>query len=60
MRTIFINTENSKTNQLLKFVLNLLQRLDLKSLSRCDALQYLSVYYMLEKYDSSMKIINSK
>ena len=60
MRTIFINTENSKTNQLLKFVLNLLQRLDLKSLSRCDSLQYLSVYYMLGKYDSSMKIINSK
>ena len=42
MRTISINTENSKTNEPLKLVLNLLQRLDLKSLSKYVALQNLS------------------
>ena len=31
METIFMNTENSKTNELHKFVLNLSQRLDLRS-----------------------------
>ena len=31
METIFIKTENSKMNELHKFVLNLSQRLDLKS-----------------------------
>ena len=42
MRTIFINPENSKTNEPLKLVLNLLQRLDLKSLSKYVPLQNLS------------------
>ena len=31
METIFMNTENSKTNEPNKFVLNLSQRLDLNS-----------------------------
>ena len=31
METIFMNTENSKTNELHKFILNLSQRLDLRS-----------------------------
>ena len=31
MEIIFMNTENSKTNEPHKFVLNLLQRLDLKT-----------------------------
>ena len=31
METIFMNTENSKANEPHKFVLNLLQRLDLKA-----------------------------
>ena len=39
---IFMNTENSKTNEPHKFVLNLLHRLDLKSLSKYVALQNLS------------------
>ena len=39
METIFINTENSKTNEPRKFVLNMLQRLDLRSLNKHVALQ---------------------
>ena len=45
METIFMNTGNSKTNEPHKFVLNLSQRLDLKSLNKHDALQNLSIYY---------------
>ena len=40
-----MNTENSKTNEPLKFVLNLSQRLDLKSSNKNVALQNLSIYY---------------
>ena len=43
METIFINTENSKTNEAHKFVLNLTQRLDLRSPSK--RIQNLSIYY---------------
>ena len=45
MKTIFMNTENSKTNEQHKFVLNLSQRLDLRSLHKHVSLQNLSVYY---------------
>ena len=45
MRTIFINTENSKTNEPRKFLLNLLQRLDLRRSNKHVALQNVSVYY---------------
>ena len=45
METIFINTENSKTNELHKFVLNLLRRLDFKSSNKHVGLQNLSLYY---------------
>ena len=38
METIFMNTESSKTNEPLKFVLNLSQRLDLKSSNKHIAL----------------------
>ena len=40
-----MNTENSKTNEPHKFVLNLSQRLDLRSSSKHVALQNLSIYY---------------
>ena len=40
-----MNTENSKTNEPHKFVLNLYQRLDLRSSDKHDALQNLSIYY---------------
>ena len=45
MKTIFMNTENSKTNEPNKFVLNMLQRLDWKSSNKSVALQNLSTYY---------------
>ena len=40
-----MNTENSKTNEPHKFVLNLSQRLDLRSSNKHVALQNLSIYY---------------
>ena len=45
MEMIFTNTENSKTNEPNKFVLNLSQRLDLRSSNKHVALQNLSIYY---------------
>ena len=45
MKTISINTENSKTNEPHKFVLKLLQRLDLRSSDKNVAVQIVSSYY---------------
>ena len=45
METIFRNTENSKTNEPHKFVLNLSLRFDLKCTKKYVALQNLSIYY---------------
>ena len=48
METILMNPENSKTNESHKFVLNLSQRLDLKSSDKLAALQNLSIDYTLK------------
>ena len=40
-----MNTEISKTNEPNQFILNLSQRLDLKGVVKCTALQNLSLYY---------------
>ena len=45
METIFMNMENSKMNEPHKFVLNLPQRLDLRSSDKHIALQNLYIYY---------------
>ena len=45
METMFMNTENSKTNEPHTFVLNLSQRLDLRSSIRHVALQNLFICY---------------
>ena len=45
METIFMNTGNSKTSKPHKFVLNLLQRLDLTTSNKHVALQNLSICY---------------
>ena len=45
MAAIFMNTEITKTDKLHKFVLNLSQRLDLRSSNEHVALQSLSLYY---------------
>ena len=48
METIFINTENCKTNEPHKLVLNLSKRLDLRSSAKRVAPQNLSIYYTWE------------
>ena len=45
MKTIFVNTENGETNVPHKFVLNFLQRLELRSSNKHVDLQNLSIYY---------------
>ena len=45
METIFINTENSKTDEPHKFRLTLADRLNLKDPSRNIALANVSIYY---------------
>ena len=50
METIFINTENSKTNEPQKFVLNLSRQLDLRKLNEHVALQKCSIFYTWKKY----------
>ena len=45
METIFINTENIKTNKPHRFILKLPQILDLRSSNKQVALQSLSIYY---------------
>ena len=45
MKTIFISKENGKKNKPHKFVLNLSQRLDLRSSNKHVVLQNLPIYY---------------
>ena len=45
MEAILMNKENRKENEPHKFVLNLSQRLDLRSSNKHVALQKLSIYY---------------
>ena len=52
METIFMNTENSKTNEPHRFVLNLCQRLDSKSLNKHASLQNL---LHLDKYKRTLQ-----
>ena len=44
METIFMNMENSKKDELYKFVLNLLHKFDLRSLNKLVAFQKLSIH----------------
>ena len=45
MKAIFMKTKNSKTNEPHRFVLNLSQRLDVRSTDKHVALQNLFIYY---------------
>ena len=45
MKTIFINTENSKTNEPHKFKLDLTDKLNLQNRNKNMALANLSIYY---------------
>ena len=49
METIFMNTENSKTNEPNKFAINLSQRLDLRNSNKHVGLQDLAIYYTQKK-----------
>ena len=55
-----MNTENNKTNQSHKFVLNLSQKLDLRSLSRHVSLQDLFIYYTWKNVSKKYKNNNLK
>ena len=64
MGVIIINTENSKTNDPYKYILNLSQRLILRSLNKHVAFQNLSIYYTLKHIrqqhkNNKLKIIAS-
>ena len=50
-----MNTENSKTNEAHKFVLDLSQRSDLGSSDKHVALQKLSIYYSWKKIRKQYK-----
>ena len=60
MERIFMNTENSKTNEPHKFVLNLSQRLDLRGSNKHAALQNLPIYYTWKSIRKQYKKINLK
>ena len=62
MKTIFMHTENIKTSEPHKFILNLSQKLDLISSNKYVALQNLSIYYTCknirqQQKDKKLKII---
>ena len=58
MATIFMNVENSKTNEPHKSVLNLPERLELKMVDKHVALQKLSTYYTWKNIRKQYKTIN--
>ena len=55
MGTIFMNTENSKTNEPHKFVISLPKRLDLRSSNKHITLQNLAIYYAWENISKQCK-----
>ena len=55
METIFINTENSKTNELHRFKLDLTDKLNLKNPNKNMTLANLSIYYTWKNIKSEYK-----
>ena len=53
METIFMNTENSKTNERHRFRLSLADKLDLKNPNKNTALDNLSIYYTWKNIKSA-------
>ena len=60
MEKIFMKTESSKTSETHKFVLNLLQNIDLISSNKHVALQNLSIYYTWKNIRQLYKKMNTK
>ena len=52
METIFMNTENSKTNEPRRFKLDLTDKLNLKNPNKNTALANLSIYYTWKNIQS--------
>ena len=55
MDTIFMNSENSKTPDLHRLLLNLLDKINLKRSDKFVALSNLSIYYAYENIKKSYK-----
>ena len=55
MDTMFMNSENSKTFDLRRLLLNLLDRINLKGSNKYVALSNLSVYYTWKNIKKSYK-----
>ena len=53
METFFMNSKNSKTNELNKFKYDLIDKLDLKNPSKNMALANLSIYYTWKNIKST-------
>ena len=53
METIFMNTENSKTNERHRFILTLADRFNLKDHNKNMALINLSIYYTWKNIKSA-------
>ena len=60
METIFINTENSTTNESQRFKLDLTDKLNLKNANKNMALTNLSIYYTWKNTTSNTTTINLK
>ena len=60
METIFMNTENSKTNESHKFRLTLLDKINLKDPHKNKALANLSVFYTWKTLSLHIITINLK
>ena len=52
MKTIFMNTKNSKTSKLYRFKLDLTDKLNLKNPNKSVALANLSIYYIWKNIKS--------
>ena len=55
MDTIFMNSENSKTSDLQRLLLNLTDKVNLKKSDKCIALSNLSIYYSWKNIKKSYK-----
>ena len=60
MDTVFMNSENSKTSDPHRLLLNLTDKIDLKRKDKYVALSNLSTYYTWTNIKSHIKIINFK
>ena len=60
METIFMDTENSKTNETHRFGLTLTDKVNLKDPNKSMALANLSIYYTWKNKKSAITTINLK